>query len=217
MSESFLVEQFQKGGPMMWPLLLCSVLAITFIVERAWTLWRVSGEERLEEELGGIRRVLSEEGMEAVLEGTVKGKGVLNFVFARLIRRYDALRGEGGPPEEMRSELMREADDAGREYLGRFFPALATLGSLSPLMGLLGTIMGMIKAFGAIASAGAGDPSVVAAGISEALITTAAGLMIAIPTIACHRYLAVRASRILKRIETYTHAFGTSLLEEGNR
>ena len=82
------------------------------------------------------------------------------------------------------------------------------------MLGLLGTITGMIKAFAAIATAGVGDPSKVADGISEALITTATGLIIAIPVIVLHRYLALRAGRVMRRLELYTHALGHALVEE---
>ena len=79
-------------------------------------------------------------------------------------------------------------------------------------MGLLGTIMGMINAFDAIARAGAGDPAAVASGISEALITTASGLIVAIPTIIFHRYLSGRAEKVFKSVELYCHAFANTLL-----
>ena len=98
---------------------------------------------------------------------------------------------EGQGASEQRAELGREANAACREYLGQFLPVLSTIGSIAPLLGLLGTITGMIKAFAAIATAGVGDPSKVADGISEALITTATGLIIAIPVIVLHRYLAL--------------------------
>jgi biopolymer transport protein ExbB len=70
----------------------------------------------------------------------------------------------------------------------------------------------MIRAFDAIARSGAGDPAAVANGISEALITTASGLIVAIPTIAFHRYLSARADKVFKSIELYCHAFGNTLL-----
>ena len=89
---------------------------------------------------------------------------------------------------------------------------LFTIGNISPLLGLLGTIMGMINAFDAIARAGAGDPSAVASGISEALITTATGLIVAIPTIVFHRYLSGRADKVFKSVELYCHAFANTLL-----
>ena len=89
---------------------------------------------------------------------------------------------------------------------------LNTIGNIAPLLGLLGTITGMIVAFESIAVAGAGDPRVVAGGISQALVTTASGLVIAIPTIISYRYLARKAESLLETVEVYGHAFSNSLI-----
>jgi biopolymer transport protein ExbB len=138
---------------------------------------------------------------------------VLNFVFAALLKRYDSLVLENRTDlEDMRQELITVTEEAGIDYLGRLLNALGTIGVLAPLMGLLGTIVGMIRAFDAIAQAGAGDPAAVASGISEALITTASGLIVAIPTIVFHRYLSARADRAYKEIELYCHAFANTLV-----
>ena len=213
MEQNFLVEQFQKGGPVMWPLLACSLLALAFILERIWTLIiRVPKLSDAEEYLDEVEGVLRGEGEEATVERVGRGKGVLNYVFAALLKRFDALVLEQREKEDMRRELILAADEAGASYLGRFLEALSTIGTIAPLLGLLGTITGMIRAFSAIAVAGVGDPQAVARGISEALITTATGLIIAIPTIVFYRWLASRADRVLEEIELYTHTFGNSLL-----
>ena len=129
------------------------------------------------------------------------------------MKRYDTLVLENRTDlEDMRQELILATEEAGEMYLGRLLNALGTIGVLSPLMGLLGTIMGMINAFDAIARAGAGDPAAVASGISEALITTASGLIVAIPTIIFHRYLSGRAEKVFKSVELYCHAFANTLL-----
>ena len=113
----------------------------------------------------------------------------------------------------MRDELTITTMEQSRKYLGRFLLILATIGTISPLLGLLGTIVGMISAFESIARAGTGDPQVVAGGISTALLTTAGGLIIAIPSIIFHRYLAARAEGIVERGEVYFHAFAGSLVK----
>ena len=94
---------------------------------------------------------------------------------------------------------------------------LNTIGNVAPLMGLLGTIIGMITAFEAIAVAGTGDPQVVAGGISQALVTTATGLIVAIPTIVAHRFLARRADASRQALEVYGHAFANSLIIASDR
>ena len=197
----------------MWPLLACSLLALAFILERVWTLViRVPKLSEAEEYLDEVEGILKNQGEEATVERVGKGRGVLNYVFAALLKRFDGLVLEQREKEDMRRELILAADEAGASYLGRFLEALSTIGTIAPLLGLLGTITGMIRAFSAIAVAGVGDPQAVARGISEALITTATGLIIAIPTIVFYRWLASRADRVLEEIELYSHTFGNALL-----
>ena len=213
MEQNFLVDQFSKGGPMMYPLLLCSLMALGVIIDRLWNLMRVPNEEEAEQQLNAAEEVLKNQGEEGAVEHFRKGRGVLNFVFAALVKRYDSLVLENRTDiEDMRQELITTTEEAGEIFLGRLLNALGTIGVLSPLMGLLGTIIGMIRAFDAIARAGAGDPAAVASGISEALITTATGLIVAIPTIVFHRYLSGRAEKVFRSIELYCHAFANTLL-----
>ena len=113
---------------------------------------------------------------------------------------------------EFRDELLMTIDDSSRSYVTRFLPVLNTVGNIAPLLGLLGTITGMIKAFESIAEAGTGDPKVVAGGISEALITTATGLIIAIPSIVFYRYLGAKADSSRTSIEVYAISFSNTLL-----
>jgi biopolymer transport protein ExbB len=96
--------------------------------------------------------------------------------------------------------------------LSRFLPVLNTVGNIAPLLGLLGTITGMISAFESIAKAGTGDPQVVAGGISQALITTATGLIVAIPSIIFYRYLGAKAESQKQNVEIYAITFSNSLL-----
>ena len=213
MEQNFLVDQFFKGGPMMWPMLLCSLIALGVIIDRLFNLMKVPGEEEAEQQLNAAEDVLKSQGEGGAVDQFRQGSGVLNFIFAALVKRYDSLVLENRTDlEDMRQELILATQEAGELYLGRLLNALGTIGVLSPLMGLLGTIMGMINAFDAIARAGAGDPSAVASGISEALITTATGLIIAIPTIVFHRYLSGRAEKVFKSVELYCHAFANTLL-----
>ena len=213
MGQNFLVDQFLKGGPMMWALLLCSLVALGIVLDRLWHLLRVPSEEQAEQELDAAEDVLKNQGEKGAVEHFRQGSGVLNFIFAALVKRYDVLLLENrNDLEDMRQELIEATQDAGDIFLGRLLNALGTIGVLAPLMGLLGTILGMIRAFDAIARSGAGDPAAVASGISEALITTASGLIVAIPTIVFHRYLSGRAEKVFRNIELYGHTFANTLL-----
>ena len=234
-------EIVKSGGPLMVPLTICAVLAIAYTIERLWILGHIPAPGRAKEELDRLEASLLNGGREAVVEECNQGKGVLNFIFSSLLKRHDTLLieqrefqetnqeivrlaesaggGEVGrfmvmqrEQTDMKGELVIETEAAARTYLARNLPTLYTIGNISPLLGLLGTIMGMIIAFESIAVAGAGDPRVVAGGISQALVTTASGLIIAIPTIVAYRYLSRRADKALEQVEVYGHAFANTLL-----
>ena len=234
-------EILKSGGPLMVPLTICAVLAVAYTIERLWVLGHIPAPGRAKEELDRLEASLLNGGREAVVEECNQGKGVLNFIFSSLLKRHDTLLieqrefhetnqeivrlaesaggGEVGrfmvmqrEQTDMKGELVIETEAAARTYLARNLSTLYTIGNISPLLGLLGTIMGMIIAFESIAVAGAGDPRVVAGGISQALVTTASGLIIAIPTIVAYRYLSRRADKALEQVEVYGHAFANTLL-----
>lgn len=234
-------EIIKSGGPLMAPLIGCAILAIAYSIERFWILSRLPSPDKAKEELDSREAALLKGGREAVVDECNRGKGVLNFVFASLLKRHDTLLIEqrefqetheeiirlaeiGGGGEmgrfmvlqqelaDLKNELVIETQEAARHYLGKNLPILNTIGNISPLLGLLGTITGMIIAFESIAASGAGDPRVVAGGISQALVTTATGLIIAIPTIVSYRFLARKADNSLEQVEVYGHAFANTLI-----
>ena len=237
-------EIIQSGGPLMVPLIICAVLTIGYSVERLWVLGKLPDPEASKAELDRLESALFSGGQETVVEACNEGRGVLNYVFAALVKRYNTLRieqqefkatheemarlsevGGGGDMgrflimqkelSDMKDELVIETEEAARSYLGKHLPVLNTISNIAPLVGLLGTITGMIVAFESIAASGAGDPKVVAGGISQALVTTATGLIVAIPAIVLYRYLARRAERGLEQVEMYGHAFANALIMAG--
>jgi biopolymer transport protein ExbB len=234
-------ETIQSGGPLIVPLILCGILAIAYTVERLWVLGKLPDPDAAQSELERLEQALKNNGQEAAADECNQGRGVLNYVFAALIRRHNTLEIEQREFKDTHDEIMRlaelggggdigrfmvmqqelidhkaelviETEGATRSYLGKNLPILNTIGNISPLIGLLGTITGMIVAFESIASSGAGDPKVVAGGISQALVTTATGLVVAIPSIISYRYLARKADRSLELLEVYGHAFANALI-----
>jgi biopolymer transport protein ExbB len=168
------------GGPVMWPILLCSVLAAAIMLERLWTLQRKRVIPReLTDRVWKLveTRTLNDRHIEALARNSPLGR----ILAAGLTNRHQG------------REIMKEViEDTGRHVvheLERFLNALGTIAAISPLLGLLGTVTGMIQAFEAITSEGVGDPRVLSGGIGEALITTAAGLIVAIPALIGYRYL----------------------------
>jgi biopolymer transport protein ExbB len=235
-----MVELFKAGGPLMYALLVAALVGIAVIFERMVVLHRMPTSQKAEQQLTDVEQALTEGGLEGCAQKVSKGKGALNYIFARLLRRYDTLvmekkeleqrrkeiSGESGAGQdqvtrflvaqseitEFRDELLMTIEDASKSYVTRFLPVLNTVGNVAPLLGLLGTITGMISAFESIAASGTGDPKVVAGGISEALITTATGLLIAIPSIVFYRYLGHKADNSRSSVEVYAISFSNSLL-----
>lgn len=235
-----MVELFKDGGPLMYALLTAALVAIAVIFERMVVLHRMPSAQNAEKQLIDVEQALTDGGLEGCAQKVSKGKGVLNYIFARLLKRYDTLVMEkkeldlrrrevsGDAVEsqdsvtrfliaqsqisEFRDEMLMTIDDASKSYVTRFLPVLNTVGNVAPLLGLLGTITGMISAFESIAASGTGDPKVVAGGISEALITTATGLLIAIPSVIFYRYLGHKADGSRSGMEIYAISFSNTLL-----
>ena len=192
------------GGPFMWPIIICSVIAGAIVLERLWTLQQ--------------RRVvppdLTRKIWALVEAGQVNDKVVAalqgNSPLGRLLAAGLANR------HRPRSVMMERLEDEGRHVahdLDRFLNTLGTIAGVTPLMGLLGTVMGIIKAFNAIYAGGLGDPRLLSGGISEALITTAAGLCVAIPSYIAYRYLRGRVDGFVVQMERDVVRFADALNE----
>ncbi|HEB97739.1 MAG TPA: MotA/TolQ/ExbB proton channel family protein [Sedimenticola thiotaurini] len=176
----------------MWPIIACSVVAMAIIIERLWMLRtsRVVPDDLVSQVWQLHRRQeINSSRIKSIAEGSPLGR----ILAAGLTNRFHS------------KEVMKEAiEEVGRQVvheLERYLNTLGTIASISPLLGLLGTVIGMIKVFAAITTAGVGNPAVLAGGISEALITTAAGLSVAIPSLMFHRYLSGRVDFLVIRME----------------
>ncbi len=185
-------ELVQAGGWLMIPILLCSVLAAAIIIERTWTLRQKKViPEKL---LTGIWNLLSSDALtEQHIAEIESGSPLGKVLAAGLINRH------------LSRDLIRESiEETGRHVvheMERFMNTLGTISTITPLLGLLGTVIGMIRVFTAITVVGVGDPGQLAGGISEALITTAAGLTIAIPSLIFHRHLKRRIDDLVVAME----------------
>lgn len=187
-----MIEVFKAGGPVMWPLAFCSFLAVAIIIERSINL-RVSRilNPSIVERVTG----LAEGGRaDRAIEVCTQNPGIYtNIVLAGL---------EIGSQSE--AEAREAVEGAGRHEtarLNRFLGALGTVAAIAPLLGLLGTVLGMIDVFKTIAQTGAGQAAQLASGISQALITTATGLCIAIPALVAHNYFQEKAQTIITDLE----------------
>ncbi len=187
-----MLELVIAGGWVMAAILACSVIALAIIGERLWALarrrvlpphlvaqawrWATSGQ-------------LDQAHLRSLRESSPLGR----VLAAALVNRHHP------------REIMKEAvEDTGRHVaheLERYLNTLGTIAGISPLLGLLGTVLGMIKVFTTITTQGVGNPAALAGGISEALITTAAGLVVAIPSLMFYRYLRGRVDELVVRME----------------
>jgi biopolymer transport protein ExbB len=173
------LEIILAGGWLMVPILLCSTLSVAIIIERFWTLRRSKvtpkGLNTMVEDWAA-RHELDTRHLEQIKDESPLGR----IYSAALINR-----------KRPREAIKEAVEDTGRHVvhdLERFLNTLGTIAGISPLLGLLGTVVGMIKVFSAIMISGVGDANVLAGGISQALITTAAGLTVAIPSYFFYRF-----------------------------
>lgn len=177
---------------MMVPILLASIIAIAIIVERLWTLQR--------------DRILPVKLFEKVWQWVESGQLESNHILAlQQNSPLGKVLAAGLINRHRPREVMREAiEDAGRHVvheLERFLTALGTIAGIAPLLGLLGTVFGMIETFNAITAAGIGSPAALSSGIAEALVATAAGLAVAIPSLICFRLLRRRVDSLVVEME----------------
>ncbi len=189
-------ELFEQGGLMMYPLSLCSILTLAITLERAFSLRR--------------HRIIRGE-IVSVIEN-IKGQADIGLAvsvcnqyegpFAQVVRT--ALESRHLPPDEIKESIV----DQGRQEMGKLqkgIVILETVASVSPLLGLLGTVLGMIKVFREISEVGIGQGNLLAGGIAEAILTTGAGLFIAIPALVFFNYFSSKAESLVLEIEKYSN------------
>ena len=187
-------ELISSGGWLMVPIILCSVISVAIIIERLWTLKKdsvapadlvIDIEHLLEQ------HQLTDDRLEELQQSSYLGRILvagLSF------------------PNQAPADIRRSIEEAGRHVvheLEKYLNALGTIAAITPLLGLLGTVIGMIKVFAAITAVGVGNPQILAGGISEALITTAAGLSVGIPSLMFHRYFKGKINELTVDMEQH--------------
>jgi len=199
-------EIVKAGGIMMGPIILASIVTAAIFLERLWTLQ--------------TKRVLPSELTEKVWRWVEQGQMQDKHITAlQQNSPLGKILAAGLANRHRDRVVMRESiEDTGRHIvheLDRFIGTLGTIASLSPLMGLLGTVIGMIRTFNAITTAGIGNPASLAGGIAEALITTAAGLTVAIPALLAYKYLRGRVQTLVVQMEKEAIKLVESLEAQG--
>lgn len=189
-------EFMQKGGPIMWPILLCSVFAFAIVIERLVSLQREQIDTKTFMEQ--ISRSLKRNKIMEALELCDRTTGPIAKILKAGILKHDR------PRQEVR-ESIEDAAIHEVPRLERNLPVLATIAHVSPLLGLLGTVTGMVEAFQVIqakaSSVNPVNPGDLAGGIWEALLTTVFGLCVAIPTFVTYNYLVSRVDGFVLDME----------------
>jgi biopolymer transport protein ExbB len=185
-------ELVQAGGWLMIPIVFCSIIAASICVERFWTLRvdQIAPRNLLSQVWNWIRQ--SE--MDAQRLRELRTNSPLGQILAAGISSHRLGR-------DMMKESIEEVASHVVHELERYLNTLGTVAAISPLLGLLGTVIGMIKVFTAIKLEGTGNAAVLAGGISEALITTAAGLTVAIPSLFFYRYFQRKVDELVINME----------------
>lgn len=190
-----LLTLFSDGGWMMYPLVLCSLIATGVIIAKAWTLHRAHhGTARLIEAVGAAASSGDMEKAMEIAAATPGPTAAIVTVGLRRIKNKQVMEGEI-------ETVVATTGAIELGFLERGLVILATVANVAPLMGFLGTVAGMIIAFGAIEIAGDVDPGLVAGGIKVALITTAAGLIIAIPVNIAYNFFVSRVDQLVLDME----------------
>lgn len=187
-----MLEIIKAGGWLMLPILICSIVALAIIGERFWTLRQASiSPSGLVDEVWGW---IQNKKLEADKIRQLRQQSPLGQILAAGLINANRSRA-----------IMRESvEETGRHVvhqLERYLNALGTIATITPLMGLLGTVIGMIDVFSAITAHGVGNAAILAGGISQALLTTAAGLSVAIPSLIMHRHFERKVDSFVVQME----------------
>lgn len=193
---SAITTYLHQGGFMMYPLILCSIISIGIILERAYTFRKMSAidpEELLEEVKTAYKKPNGLQGANAVVSE-------VSSPFARMYAR--GLKNASRSPEAIDMAMSQEAANE-IPTLENYLPGLRTIVTISPLLGLLGTIAGMISSFKSVAEAGLSSPTAVMSGVSEALVSTATGIGVAVIGLIFHNYFGNLVKRFVEDMEFY--------------
>lgn len=194
-----LLTIFADGGFMMYPLVLCSLVALGVIIAKAWTLHVAHRDSQglLDE----IESLGTAGQLDKAIERAHETRGPVAAILLTGLRRLKE--------EQRGKDISKAIETTGTlelDFLERGLTVLATIANVAPMLGFLGTVIGMISAFAAIEAAGQVEPALVASGIKIALITTASGLAIAIPVNIAYNYFVTRIDALITDMEKGTQA-----------
>jgi biopolymer transport protein ExbB len=198
-----MVEMFESGGDFMWPILVLLVIGLAISLERIWTLTRAGVNTR--KFIAKVKDALKEGGIDAAIEVCANTRGPVASIFHAGLMRAD--RGI-----ENVEKSITSAGSIEMAFLEKGLVWLATVVSIAPMLGFTGTVMGMIQAFDSIAAANDISPTIVASGISVALLTTLFGLIVAIIIQTTHNYCVSRIDKLIVDMEESSNELVDTLI-----
>ncbi len=189
-------EIIQKGGPVMYPIIFCSILAVAIVIERFYHLYKAKIDTK--DFMNNVEITVRHNKIAEAIKICEKTPGPIAHIVRAGILKHD----------RSRQEIRESIEDAGHQEVPRLekhLSLLATIAHIAPLLGLLGTVTGMVRAFQIIQEKSASfnpvSPGDLAGGIWEALLTTVAGLIVAIPTVVLYNYLVNRVDEFVLEME----------------
>ncbi|MBD3377068.1 MotA/TolQ/ExbB proton channel family protein [candidate division KSB1 bacterium] len=198
-----MVEMFESGGDFMWPILVLLIIGLAISLERIWTLTRAGVNTR--KFIAKVKDALKEGGIDAAIEVCANTRGPVASIFHAGLMRAD--RGI-----ESVEKSITSAGSIEMAFLEKGLVWLATVVSIAPMLGFTGTVMGMIQAFDSIAAANDISPTIVASGISVALLTTLFGLVVAIIIQTTHNYCVSRIDKLIVDMEESSNELVDTLI-----
>lgn len=205
---NFLPDYITKGGPLVVVLLMLSIMVFTYIFERIFSLRKAQGKGSLTKFLKDVEDNLNNGDINAAVEICNRQKGSMANVIRNGLEKYqEVLKDSHIAAEKYMTEVQRAIEEATMletPLLEKNLIVLSTIASISTMIGLLGTVIGMIRAFNALAHAGAPDAIQLSVGISEALINTAGGLIAAISGIIAYNYFVNKVDGFTYMIDEAT-------------
>lgn len=195
-----MIEWFQKGGLTMYPILLCSIISLTFIIER-FLFWFMDMRHTKSGEVDSLLELLRHGRIKDFIKGAQNSKNPIVMTFQRSLAHGDRTI----------SDALSLEIDATVEKTRRSLSVIDTCVTLAPLLGIFGTVAGIIKSFELLGHSAVriADPHGVTAGIAEALITTQAGLLVAMPSLVFYNFFTAKGNRFTFRLEHYAREFET--------
>ncbi len=201
-----MLDLYLRGGNFMHPLLICSIIGIGVIIERIISLWMAGMNNKKFMKNAKLHEVLMSHGIEEALLVCQKSRSPVASILEAGLRKYASGMSEVEKAIEFAAGIEMS-------FLEKRLSWLSIIVNVAPMIGFLGTVSGMIRAFDAIALAGRIEPSLVASGISEALITTAGGLVVALPMQIAYSFFVAKIDSLVLDMEESSYNFLDALIE----